>query len=161
MDTKYIHTPAAQMDALVLDGIIEKCLLGLATPEEETILFTAAPIYPLLQVEIDAVENTIEKIALAEAPLPPVPIKQQLFQQIRKESEYIHASYSTGNDSYTYIDVPSAEERYISVHKGWKTLVVVLFLLISLSLMVSLFYFFKYKQQSAGRKPAATEQAGH
>lgn len=96
-------------------GIIERCLLGLATPEQEAELQYLREIYPALRMEAEAVELRLETMVFAEAVKPPPAIKARVMEEIRER--YNQEPYNGGN----YTNHHHARHNdYIPFNPGWK-----------------------------------------
>ncbi|SFE12048.1 hypothetical protein SAMN05518672_104561 [Chitinophaga sp. CF118] len=127
-----------EYERYISDGILERYFLGFATPEEEAELQIHLDIFPELQTEMDAVERRIEKAALKDAVPPPAHIKTALMQQIAAES--------ANQQSYTYkvrynnVSAPDSNHK-MSVHIGWKIVLIVLLSMIALSLLAAIVFY--------------------
>jgi hypothetical protein len=117
----------------ISDGILEKHLLGFATPEEEAELQIHINIFPELQEEMNAVERSIERAALRDAPLPPHYIKKAIMRQIAKEQAAQHIS-----EQHRDVEPPVGR---MTVHIGWKILLISLLSMIALSLLAAVLFF--------------------
>ncbi|WP_142684683.1 hypothetical protein [Chitinophaga polysaccharea] len=108
-------------------GIIERYLLGLASPEQEDELLYLRRIYPLLDLEFTAAELRIENKLMEEGPLPPVKIKEAVLQRIKLEKEPKERYWSgynpyehTNSHHHTYIPIDSFWNRRITVSIWWR-----------------------------------------
>ncbi|SHM33138.1 hypothetical protein SAMN05444266_107420 [Chitinophaga jiangningensis] len=103
-------------------GIIERYLLGLATPEQEAELQYLREIYPVLRREAEAVELRLETMVFEEAVKPPPAIKTRVMDEIREP--YSHESYNgrnyTNNNNDTYIHLNPGWKRQITVSVWWR-----------------------------------------
>jgi hypothetical protein len=132
-----------EFERYISDGILEKYFLGFATPEEKKELEINRSIFPELQTEMDAVERRIERAAFMEAAMPPAHIKTSLMQQIAAESA-TEAKTHSYNIKYNNVATPSSPQR-ISVHIGWKIVLIALLSMISLSLLAAIVFYLAAK----------------
>lgn len=130
----------AELMEMVSNGVIESYVFGFATPEEASHLRIQANIHPWLQTEIERVELSLEQLAFAEAPLPPVHIKQQLMHRIYQES----SSYEPVKPAQDYeYDYATTAHNHITVDKNWKIVLIVLLSIITLSFIAGVYFYFK------------------
>ncbi|RAJ85635.1 hypothetical protein CLV59_102340 [Chitinophaga dinghuensis] len=95
-------------------GIIEKYVLGLATPEQEAEFHYLREIYPMLNVEMEMVELRLENLLFEEAVLPPDHLKDRVLDRIgRDQPKWQERVYSNGNGH------TNKEPEYISIKPGW------------------------------------------
>jgi hypothetical protein len=133
-----------EYERYISDGILERYFLGFATPEEKRELEINLSIFPELQTEMDAVERRIEKAAFMEAAMPPAHIKTALMQQIAAESAN-EETYSY-NVQYNNVKAPSSPQR-ISVHIGWKIVLIALLSMIALSVLAAIVFYMAAMQK--------------
>jgi len=128
-------------------GIIERYLLGLASPEQEAELLHLRQIYPLLELEITAAELRFEDKLLEEGVAPPCELKNSVLQRIKPGSgkkERAWNSYSShghANHSNTYIQLEPFWNRRISVSMWWRCAFIALVVLI-MALAASTWHFY-------------------
>ena len=134
-----------EYERYISDGILEKYFMGLATLEEEQELQVHLNIFPELQTEMDAVERRIEQAIYHEAVLPPAHIKNTLMRQIAAESGK-QQTYSSYNINYSNITAPSSDHK-MSVHIGWKIVLIVLLSMIALSLLAAIVFYLAAMQK--------------
>lgn len=118
----------------ISDGILEKHFMGFATPEEEAELQLHMHIFPELQEEMLAVELRIERMALKDAPMPPIYIKTAIMRQISAELAAAHHTKA----QYQNVRPPANK---MTIHMGWKILVIALLSMIALSLLAAVIFF--------------------
>jgi len=134
------HMTHAELMEMVSDGVIESYVFGFATPEEASHLRIQANIHPWLQTEIERVELSLEQLTFAEAPLPPVHIKQQLMHRIYQES----SSYEPVKPAQGYgYDYAATANNHITVDKNWKIVLIALLTIITLSFIAGVYFYFK------------------
>lgn len=126
------------------NGMVESYVLGLATPEEARELERMLKEYPELRTELNAVEHTIQKLWLEEAVLPPVELRERSLQPLS------WADTDSGGHGkkpvYNLYNIQHNPGNYITVHKIWKWIFVVAFLLFKLCLFLAIYFYFKYRQ---------------
>lgn len=133
-----------EYERYISDGILERYFLGFATPEEKEDLQIHLNIFPELQTEMNAVERRIEKAAFKDAVLPPAHIKTALMRQIAAESANEH-TYSYNVD-YRDVTTPSSDNM-MSVHIGWKIVLIALLSMIALSLLAAIVFYMAAMQK--------------
>ncbi|WP_143308358.1 hypothetical protein [Chitinophaga vietnamensis] len=132
------------MQDYIESGIIERCLLGLATPEQEEELIYLRKIYPLLNAEVAAAEERIEMQLFAEAVPPPVEVKRTVLHRLNRGSRFDHRTrrdndYVHTNTGDTYIHIKPGWNRTISVSIWWRCAFIAVCIL-CLSLAASTWY---------------------
>lgn len=127
------------------NGMVESYLLGLATPEEAREMEHLLKIHPELRTEMATVELRLHHLWLAEAVPPPVKLRTRTLET------YSWAD-TTGEEpagkkpNYTFINIQPDKDKYITVHKVWKWIFIISFLLFKFSLFLAIFFYFKYRQ---------------
>ncbi|MBV7528845.1 hypothetical protein [Chitinophaga sp. sic0106] len=129
-------------------GIIERCLLGLATPEQEAELRYLREIYPVLRLEAEAVELRLEAIVFEEAVKPPPAIKTRVLDEIRET--FTHQPYNggnyTNNNNDTYIHLTPGWKRKITVSIWWRCGFIAMFVA-TMALAASTWYLYNQVQR--------------
>jgi len=72
---------------IILSGLLELYALGLASPEETLQVEEWINQYPEIKQELDAIENSLETYAQANAIEPSSSVKDKIFSQITKEEQ--------------------------------------------------------------------------
>jgi len=132
-------------------GIIERYLLGLASPEQEDELLHLRQIYPLLDLEFTAAELRIEDKLMEEGSLPPVKIKNAVLQRIKPDKDWEdrprggYNRYEHTNFHHTYIPLDSFWNRRITVSVLWRCAFIALAVL-AMSLAASTWHFYHRAQ---------------
>lgn len=131
-------------------GVIERYLLGLATPEQERELMYMRRLHPILEQEIAEAELRIEKQILAEAVLPPAYLKDDVMEQARRykhhESYYNKHQHNPPPADPVYINIKPGWNRQISVSIWWRCAFLALCVL-TMSLAASTWYLYKRTSQ--------------
>lgn len=126
-------------------GIIERYLLGLASPEQTEELIHLRMVYPLLDLEITAAELRFEDRLLEEGVAPPCELKNAVLQHIRPDSKTggssrTYNSYGHTYQKNTYILEPFWNRR-ISVSVWWRCAFIALTVL-TMALAASTWHFY-------------------
>ena len=126
------------------NGMVESYVLGLATPEEARELERLMQEYPELRREFKAVENTIHNLWLEDAVPPPMELRERSLQPLA----WADTDPGTGkkNPNYTFINIQHNQSNYMTVHKIWKWIFVIAFLLFKFCLFLAIYFYFKYRQ---------------
>lgn len=124
--------------------MVENYVLGLATPEEARELERLMKEYPALREEFNTVELTIQKLWLEEAVPPPMELRERSLQPVN----WADTDPGPGkkNPNYTFINIQHNQSNYITVHKVWKWIFVIAFLLFKFCLFLAIYFYFKYRQ---------------
>jgi len=127
-------------------GIIERYLLGLASPEQTEELLNLRLVYPLLDLEITAAELRFEDRLLEEGVAPPCELKNAVLQRIRPDSRTGGSTrnYNTYGHTYqknTYIQLEPFWNRRISVSVWWRCALIALTVL-TMALAASTWHFY-------------------
>ncbi len=134
-------------------GVIERYLLGLATPEQERELTYMRRLHPILEQEIAAAELRLENNIMAEAVPPPVRLKDRVMEDARR---YKHQEYYFKHDNGGGGEQPPHEPVYIDIRPGWNRKITVsiwwrcAFLalcVLTMSLAASTWYLYKRTNQ--------------
>lgn len=125
------------------NGMVESYVLGLATPEEARELERMLKEYPELRTELNTVERTMQKLWLEDAVPPPMELRERALQPFN------WADTDPGPEkkpNYTFINIQHNQSNYMTVHKIWKWIFVVAFLLFKFFLFLAIYFYFKYRQ---------------
>jgi len=133
-----------KLDHYIESGIIESYALGLATPAEVEELQHMRKLYPQLNTEIRIVERRIEMVALREGVAPPSRLKDRVFQRIGWDKEKNTTEKDQSN--YTFINIQSRNQDYITVHRWWKLFFIMVFIVSKICLFAAIYYYLKYQQ---------------
>lgn len=133
-----------ELDHYIESGIIESYALGLATASEIEELQQMRKLYPQLNMEIRMVERRMEMVALTEGVLPPSRLKDKIFQRINWDEE--RNSTEKDKSNYTFINIQSKNQDYITVHKWWKLFFILVFIVSKVCLFAAIYFYLKYQQ---------------
>ncbi len=126
-------------------GVVESYALGLATPEEARELEQMLQHHPELRTELGKVEHTLHRLWLADAVPPPVELRDRTLQPV----EWAQTESGANRDkktNYTFINIQPNQSNYITVHKVWKWIFIIAFILFKLCLFLAILFYFKYRQ---------------
>lgn len=133
-----------ELDHYIESGIIESYALGLATASEIEELQYMRKLYPQLNIEIRIVERRIEAMAMAEGVRPPSGLRDRIFQRINWEEE--KSTTEKDKSNYTFINIQSKNQDYITVHRWWKLFFILVFIVSKICLFAAIYYYLKYQQ---------------
>jgi hypothetical protein len=133
-----------ELDHYIESGIIESYALGLATASEIEELQHMRKLYPELNTEIRMVERRMEMVALTEGVQPPSKLKDRIFQRINWDEE--KESKEKDKSNYTFINIQSRNQDYITVHKWWKLFFIMVFIVSKVCLFAAIYFYLKYQQ---------------
>lgn len=125
-------------------GMVESYVLGIATHEEARELERLMKEYPELRKEFNNVEHTIHKLWLEDAVPPPMELRERSLQPF----DWAEANPGSGKKppNYTFINIQHNQSNYMTVHKIWKWIFVIAFLLFKFCLFLAIYFYFKYRQ---------------
>lgn len=133
-----------ELDHYIESGIIESYALGLATTAEIEELQHMRKLYPQLNTELRIVERRIEMAALTEGVQPPSRLKDKVFQRINWDEEKNTTEKDKSN--YTFINIQSKNQDYITVHRWWKLFFIMVFIVSKICLFAAIYFYLKYQQ---------------
>ena len=84
--------------SFIQSGILEAYVLGQCTAEERAEVERMAAAHPAVRAELDSIEQSLEKIAVANAIEPPAGLKDRILQQLPPASTPL--SGSTGGKAF-------------------------------------------------------------
>ncbi|SFO52697.1 hypothetical protein SAMN05428949_5582 [Chitinophaga sp. YR627] len=113
----------------ITDGSIERFVLGFSTPEEEDELYRMKIQFLDVCTEMEEVERRIERIALNRAIIPPITVKWEIIESIRREIERKEEDEPVISSDWKVIEKALREDlekknelsfsQTITIHKGW------------------------------------------
>lgn len=132
-----------ELHRYIESGIIESYALGLATASEIEELQYMRKLYPELNTEIRMVERRIEMVALTEGVMPSAGLKDRIFQRIDWDEQ---KAKEQDKSNYTFINIQSKDQNYITVHRWWKLFFIMVFIVSKVCLFAAIYYYLKYQQ---------------
>jgi len=150
------------IELYIQSGIVESYALGLATPFEREEFEQLVPHYPELKVALSDFEYQLELFALDnEEPPPPelgerIKAKIQDIPAVRPSKGGIGRNHEQRGANYLHAETSS---NHIRVHKAWKTLFIVIFILSKIFLALAIYFFLEYRHlKGAVQAPPPQEQ---
>lgn len=116
-------------------------------------------LFPEINTEIDAVERSVERLAFAEAVMPPMETRSRVVQRIEWNEGYNNTKTGSNTNFYN-INLNGDHQNSITVHKWWRIAFVSLVVLSKIFLFLAILYYLKFKQiaEQAAQTPAKVEQ---
>ncbi|ASZ10514.1 hypothetical protein KTO58_23015 [Chitinophaga pendula] len=148
-----------ELKQYIESGIIEFYALGLASEEEQAELMRMRQLYPELGTEIAAVEARLQQMAFDEAVPPPERLRERALAGANWQDAKT-GKRGNARSNYTFINIQPKKGDYISVHKWWKYLFIIVFVLSKVFLVAAIYFYLKYKQLEEERdaaQPVRTE----
>ena len=133
-------------------GIVESYALGLATPIEREEFEQLVPHYPELKVALSDFEYQLELFALDNEEPPPPEVRERIQARIRDIPAVRPSRRGNGRNreqrgaNYLHVETSS---NHIRVHKAWKTLFIVIFILSKIFLALAIYFFLEYRHVKA------------
>lgn len=128
-------------------GIIESCVLGLASPEDRDMLERMRILYPEVEEEVDAVERRLERVAVDEMIPPPVHVWTRIARRVHWHMPPPPAEEEPPqrpvNDRTYMINVMP---RVMTVSIWWRCAFVGLCMLVMCLLATTYYFYNKYHQ---------------
>ena len=151
------------IELYIQSGIVESYSLGLATPMEREEFEQLMPHYPELKTALSDFEYQLELFALDNEIPPPPGMREQIEARIREtpvvREEPGPRSRPSSGDGAVYLNVETSS-NHIRVHKAWKTLFIVLFVLSKIFLALAIFFYVEYRhaRRDAGQGQSTSQQ---
>lgn len=142
------------IELYIQSGIVESYALGLATGPERDEFEQLMPHYPELGLALSEFEYQLELFAIENEVPPPTGTREQIEARLRETPMVRPAggrSRERGAGSYLHVETSS---NHIRVHKAWKTLFIVLFVLSKIFLAFAIFYYVEYRHARADLQKA-------
>jgi hypothetical protein len=167
MSVTYSKKPWVNIELYIQSGIVESYSLGLATPVEREEFEQLMPHYPELKTALSDFEYQLELFALDNEIPPPPGMREQIEARIREtpvvREEPGPRSHSRPEDGGSvYLNVETSS-NHIRVHKAWKTLFIVLFVLSKIFLALAILFYVEYRhaRQDARREQGTIRQGSN
>jgi hypothetical protein len=150
------------IELYIQSGIVESYVLGLATPLEREELEQLIPHYPELKVALSDFEYQLELFALDNEEPPPPEVRERIRARIQdipavRPSKRGNGGHA-GQRGTKYLHVETSS-NHIRVHKAWKTLFIVIFILSKIFLALAIYFFLEYRHlKGAVQAPPPQEQ---
>jgi hypothetical protein len=140
------------IELYIQSGIVESYALGLATPFEREEFEQLVPHYPELKVALSDFEYQLELFALDNEVPPPPGMRERIQARIHDIPAVRPSKGGSGPNheqrgaNYLHVETSS---NHIRVHKAWKTLFIVIFVLSKIFLALAIYYFLEYRHVKA------------
>ena len=163
MFASYQKKSWVNIELYIQSGIVESYALGLATEPERDEFEQLMPHYPELGLALSEFEYQLELFAIENEVPPPTGTREQIEARLREtpmrrpgggRSRERAARDGAGN--YLHVETSS---NHIRVHKAWKTLFIVVFILSKIFLGFAIFYYVEYRHARTDLRKAQ-EQVG-
>jgi hypothetical protein len=127
-------------------GIVEAYALGLATVDEKEEFEQLWPYYPELKVALSDFEYQLELFAIDNEEPPPPGLRERIEARIRETPAVRRGNggngggdgHRQGASNYLHVEISS---DHIRVHKIWRVLFIVVFVLAKIFLALAIYYF--------------------
>jgi hypothetical protein len=140
------------IELYIQSGIVESYVLGLATLTEREEFDQLMPHYPELKVALSDFEYQLELFAIDNEEPPPPGVRERIQSRIqdipavRPSKNGNGRGHARKGSGYLHVETSS---NHIRVHKAWKTLFVVIFILSKIFLAFAIYYFLEYRHLKA------------
>ena len=151
------------IELYIQSGIVESYVLGLATPTEREEFEQLMPHYPELKVVLSDFEYQLELFAIDNEEPPPPGVRERIQARIQDIPAVRPSKDGNGrrheHKGSGYLQVETSS-NHIRVHKAWKTLFIVIFILSKIFLALAIYFFLEYRHAKAVvQAPPPQEQA--
>jgi hypothetical protein len=152
------------IELYIQSGIVESYALGLATAAEREEFEQLMPHYPELRTVLSDFEYQLELFAIDNEIPPPPEVREKIEARIR-ETPVLRTEPRTGRGSRAkergpaYLNVEYSS-NHIRVHKAWKTLFIVVFILSNIFLALAIWFYVEYLHARKDVKQAQEQSSG-
>jgi len=157
------------IDTYIRSGIVEAYVLGVASADEKVEFETLLPHHPELQLAMTEFEIQVEAFATDRSVPPPSRARREYDAFInrmpipRTDSNGNRAGTATGRSNY--IPAYEVSSTHITVHKNWRIVVLILFIIAKIALAFLIYFAIKYYEARSEVKQLQQieqqMQAGH
>lgn len=130
------------LSEFIENGNVESYVLGLASEEEAAEMAMMLKKHPELRAELEEVERKVLRLSFEDAVMPPKELRTRTVQPFN----WADTQEAENKKNYTFINIQPDKEKFITVHKVWKWIFLISFLLFKLCLFFAVFFYFKYRQ---------------
>lgn len=145
MSVTHSKKPWVNIELYIQSGIVESYALGLATEPERVEFEQLIPHYPELKTALSEFEYQLELFAIENEIPPPPGVREQIEARIR-ETPVVrpgrHSHAKDGGSSFLHVESSS---NHIRVHKAWKTLFIIVFVLSKIFLALAIWFYVEYR----------------
>ena len=144
------------IELYIQSGIVESYVLGLASSGEISEFEQLLPHYPELKEALSDFEYNLELFAIDHEITPPPGTREKIEARLR-ETPAIRRTVRIGGSKRgagsgdgsggepDYLRVEASRSDQIKVHKYWRTVFVIIFILSKILLALSIYYFLEYR----------------
>jgi hypothetical protein len=150
------------IELYIQSGIVESYVLGLATSTEREEFDQLMPHYPELKAALSDFEYQLELFAIDNEEPPPPGVRERIQARIKDIPAVRPSKNGNGRrherkgSGYLHVETSS---NHIRVHKAWKTLFIVIFVLSKIFLALAIYFFLEYRHvKAAVQAPPPQEQ---
>lgn len=136
------------IELYIQSGIVESYALGLATLTERAEFEQLMPHYPELKVALSDFEYHLELFAIDNEEPPPPEVRERIQARIhdvpavRRSKNGDGRHHQQRGPNYLHVETSS---NHIRVHKAWKTMFIIVFVLAKVFLVLAVYYFLEYR----------------
>ena len=140
------------IELYIQSGIVESYVLGLATSTEREEFDQLMPHYPELKAALSDFEYQLELFAIDNEEPPPPGVRERIQARIQdipavRPSKNGNArGHGEKGPGYLHVETSS---NHIRVHKAWRTLFIVIFILSKIFLALAIYYFLEFRHLQA------------
>jgi hypothetical protein len=140
-------------------GIVESYALGLATPREVDEFEQLLPHYPELKEALRDFEYHLELFSIDNEVPPPPDVRQRIEDRLRTLPAIPDPVWrGTPGDRTEYVAAKESSD-HLRVHKIWRTLFIVVFVLSKIFLILAIYYFIQYRHAEKRINPLSAPAA--
>jgi anti-sigma-K factor RskA len=150
------------IELYIQSGIVESYVLGLATSTEREEFDQLMPHYAELKAALSDFEYQLELFAIDNEEPPPPEVRERIQARIRDIPAVRPSKNANGRrherkgSGYLHVETSS---NHIRVHKAWRTLFIVIFILSKIFLVLAIYFFLEYRHvKAAVQAPPPQEQ---
>ncbi|HVU95861.1 MAG TPA: hypothetical protein VHE34_11585 [Puia sp.] len=126
-------------------GIVESYALGLATQREVDEFEELLPHYPELKEALRDFEYHLELFSIDHEVPPPAEVRKRIEDRLRELPAIPESRRRVGRGDRTEFVAAKETSEYIRVHRIWRTLFLVVFVLAKIFLILAIYYFIQYR----------------
>jgi hypothetical protein len=146
MSVHHSKKPWVNIELYMQSGIVEAYALGLATPNEKEEFEQLWPYYPELKAALSDFEYQLELFAIDNEEPPPPGLRERIEARIRETPAVRRGEGGNGSgkrpkqgaSNYLHVEISS---DHIRVHKIWRVLFIVVFIVSKIWLSLAIYYF--------------------
>ena len=149
MPSYHTEKVRVKIQEYIESGIIESYALGLASSQEASQFEQLLPLHPELKDALSAFEFQLELFALKNEVPPPPGIREKIEERLRDLPAVKRVHRQNGGNGQHEKD-PASEyvpvrdsSPHIRVHKYWRPVFILIFILSKIFLILFLYYFFQ------------------